>query len=217
MRLNRRWIYLRYLLLTMVLFFSANLRAQTHEATQLILNYEKLTQLREILSQMQQGYSVLSQGYLRVKEMAEGDFKIHEVFLDGLLLVSPQVRKYYKVAEIINYQRRILKEFKTTYREIKNRDGFTMMELGYLNKIYQDLFQLSLRNLEELGLVLTAGKVRMSDFERIQAVDRLYDEMSGLLVNLRSLNSKVMTLHFLRTTSHQEVEHLLNLNDLKNE
>jgi len=152
-----------------------------------------------------------------VKEMAEGDFKIHEVFLDGLLLVSPQVRKYYKVAVIIDYQRKILKEFKTTYQEIKHQDGFTMMELGYLNKIYEDLFQLSLRNLEELGLVLTAGEVRMSDFERIQAIDRLHDEMSGLLVNLRSLNSQVMSLYFHRARSHQEVEHLLNLNDLKNE
>jgi len=217
MRLNKRWVYQRILLVAMVLFMSANLRAQTHEATQLILNYEKLTQLREILSQMQQGYSVLNQGYLRVKEMAEGDFKIHEVFLDGLLLVSPQVRKYYKVAVIIDYQRKILKEFKTTYQEIKHQDGFTMMELGYLNKIYEDLFQLSLRNLEELGLVLTAGEVRMSDFERIQAIDRLHDEMSGLLVNLRSLNSQVMSLYFHRARSHQEVEHLLNLNDLKNE
>ena len=83
---------------------------QTQEATQLILNYEKLKQLEEILDNMYKGYKILSQGYNRIKDIAEGNYNIHQVFLDGLFAINPSVAKYKRIPDIIRYQQLLMKE-----------------------------------------------------------------------------------------------------------
>src|SRR5437879_1265686 len=71
---------------------------------QLSLDYRKLAGLKSILKQMYTGYAMLNKGYKAVKEVSQGNFSLHEAFLDGLLIVSPAVRKYPRVADIINDQ-----------------------------------------------------------------------------------------------------------------
>ena len=39
-----------------------------------------------------------------VKDMTEGNFSLHKTFLDALMQVSPAVKNYKRVGDIINYQ-----------------------------------------------------------------------------------------------------------------
>ncbi|PZX59338.1 hypothetical protein LV84_01369 [Algoriphagus ratkowskyi] len=189
-------------------------KSQSHEATQLILNYEKLMQMKEILDNMYQGYTILEQGYSKVKGIAEGNFKLHEAFLNELLKVSPEVRNYYRVAEIIQYQQRIMSEYKSTYAKVKIGGSFSGEELAFMAELYEGLFKASLRNLDELLLILTAGELRMSDFERLVAIDRLHGEMSGLLISLRGKNSELSILGNQRNRTRNERKSILNLNGI---
>lgn len=107
-------------------------RGQAHEATQLMLNFEKLLQFKNILKDMYKGYRILSTGYNTVKGIAEGNFKLHEAFLDGLWLASPEVRKYYRVADIVRYQQFILREYRNTYSYLAATGRFSPEELVYL-------------------------------------------------------------------------------------
>tara|TARA_R110002020_G_scaffold307912_3_gene523673 strand:+ start:16018 stop:16665 length:648 start_codon:yes stop_codon:yes gene_type:complete len=190
-------------------------KSQSHEVTQLMLNYEKLMQLKEILDQMHKGYVVLEQGYTRVKGIAEGNFKLHEAFLNELLKVSPEVRTYYRVAEIIQYQQRILGEYKSAYTRVADGDSFSAAELAFLAEMYDGVFKASLRNLDELVLILTAGELRMSDFERLEAIDRLHVEMSGLLVSLREINTEINSLGMQRNRVRKDRKSMLKLNGIK--
>src|ERR1041384_5574619 len=83
---------------------------QTDEAAQLLLNWEKLQQLEEILQNMYVGYKVLDKGYTTIKNISEGNYTIHQLFLDGLMAVNPTVRNYKRVPMIITYQRLLLYE-----------------------------------------------------------------------------------------------------------
>src|SRR5258707_1034350 len=116
--------------ITVILFLSlcAGTRpaaAQAFEIQQLLLDVQKLTQLKQLLSDMKTGYDVVSKGYTTIRDIAQGNFNLHEVFLDGLWLVSPTVRKYWKIPEIINYQVALVKEYKSAY------NGF--QQGGYFN------------------------------------------------------------------------------------
>ncbi len=59
-----------------------------------------------------------------------------------------------------------------------------------MEDVYKNLFNKSLQNLDELSIVMTAGKLRMSDDERIAAIDRIYKDISDKLVFLRSFNNE---------------------------
>lgn len=162
--------------------------SQSQEAQQLILNLEKLSQLKKILNNMYEGYQVVSKGYNTIKDISQGNFNLHQFFLDQLMQVSPAVRKYKRVADIIGYQTMLVREYKVAFNRFKGCNLFNMDEINYMGGVYGNLFNRSLQNLDELAMVITAGKLRMSDEERITAIDRIYLDMGDKLSFLRSFN-----------------------------
>lgn len=169
-----------------------------------MLNVEKLSQLKQILADMKRGYDVASQGYNRVKNIAQGNFSLHELFLDGLLAVNPELRKYRRVKDIIEYQLLLIKEYKSAFNHFKSNGNFTPDEMDYLGEVYKDLFNRSIQNIDELTMILTASKLRMSDDERLTAIDRLYLDMQEKLSFLRSFNGKASLLDKQRAVLLQE-------------
>jgi hypothetical protein len=179
--------------------------AQTQEATQLLLNYEKLKQLEEILDNMYKGYKILTQGYNRVKDIAEGNYTLQEVFLDGLFAVNPSVAKYKRIPDIIRYQSLLMKEYRRAFNRFKDDPNLTPDEIRYLEKVYAYLVKQSLRNLEELTMIVTANKLRMSDDERIQSIDRIYLDIENKLSFLRYFNNSTHVLVAQRAKESSEV------------
>ena len=182
-----------FLLLTIQISSNA-LFAQSTEAQQLLLNVEKLAQLKKILSNMKKGYEIVSMGYNTIKDISKGNFNLHDAFLNALLQVSPTVRKYKRVADIITCQSQIVKEYRSAFNRFKSTNLFNSSEITYMEDVYKNLFKKSLQNLDELSIVITAGKLRMSDDERIAAIDRIYEDISDKLVFLRGFNNESSVL-----------------------
>ncbi|RZJ76001.1 MAG: TerB family tellurite resistance protein [Flavobacterium sp.] len=179
--------------------------AQSTEVQQLLLNVEKLSQLKNILSDMKRGYTIVANGYNAVKNISQGNFSIHEVFLDGLMLVNPEIRRYERVADIISYQQQLISEYKSAFNRFKNADTFSPEELSYLSGIYGRLFDQSITNLDELLTVITSSKLRMSDGERLRAIDRIFLDMQDKLIFLRSFNKEASILNLQRQKEKSDI------------
>lgn len=198
------------LLLVLMLVVAGPLRAfgQSAEAQQLMLNTEKLAQLKGILSSMKEGYEILAKGYGSVKDIAQGNFSLHKGFLDSLLVGSPAVKNYRKVADIISYQRSVVSEYKAALAAFGSADVFNAAELEYLGKVYEGLFKASLQNLEDLAMVVTSSKLRMNDEERFKAIDRIFLDTEDKLVFLRSFNQRAVLLFHQKKKEKREIESL---------
>jgi len=188
--------------------------AQADEIAQLVLNIEKLAQFKQILSDMKKGYEILEGGYNTVKDISKGNFNLHKAFLDGLLEVSPAVRNYRRVVDITSCQVKLIKEYKLAYERFRKDDNFNADELAYLSSVYDKLFKASLRNLDELLTVITAGKARMSDDERLQAIDRIYADMEDKLMFLRHFNNNTTILAVQRAKERNDAQTMYKIYDL---
>lgn len=203
---------MRYAILISLIFLQVRIsNAQAQEAVQLALNYEKLKQLEEILDNMYKGYKILSDGYNRVKNIAEGNYKLHQVFLDGLYAVNPAVRNYKRVADIIIYQQVLLKEYRRAYSRFKHDPNFSRDELKYMENVFNYLVKQSLKNLEELAMIVTAAKLRMSDDERIHRIDWIYSDMEDKISFLRYFNNSTQMLAIQRAKENNDVSVLQKL------
>jgi hypothetical protein len=206
---------MKAILITLILLsVCSRAYSQTEEAAQLLLNYEKLKQLEEILDNMYKGYKILTQGYARIKGIAEGNYKLHQVFLDALLNVSPTVRNYRRIPQIINYQRLIIKEYQRAYSRFKDDENLTPGELRYIKLVYEHLAKQSLKNLEELTMIITASTLRMSDDERLASIDRVYFDVEDKLLFLRSFNNSTQLLIIQRVKERSNVQASEKFNDL---
>lgn len=203
-------------LLMSVILSAKKASGQADEIAQLVLNIEKLTQFKQILSDMKKGYQILEGGYNTVKNISEGNFNLHKTFLDGLLEVSPAVRNYRRVKDIANCQLLLVKEYRRAYDRFRKDDNFNADELAYMGQVYDNLFQQSLRNLDELLVVVTAGKTRMSDDERLQAIDRIYADMQDKLMFLRHFNNNTTVLSVQRAKERSDVQTVRKIYGLDN-
>lgn len=205
------------LLLTAIVMAAAPSRAkcQSFEVSQLLLNVEKLNQLREILDKMYDGYKILSEGYQKIKDVTSGNFKIHDIFLDGLFLINPEIQKYRRVVDIIENQLYLVKEYKAAYNGFKNSGAFNVEQIEYIANVYEKLFSDSMENLDELLIIITARQVRMSDDERLAAIDRIYESVTKKLKFLRVFNSQQAMLGVSRLQDKYEMESLKTLHGLE--
>ncbi len=188
-----------------------NAYAQSQEIQQLLLNVEKLSQFKSILSDMERGYVQLSQGYNAVRNVAQGNFSVHQVFLDGLLAVNPNVKKYRRVADIIEAESNILSEYKKAWKRSSASGSFSLSELNYMSSVYGSITSQALRNLSDLATVLTASQLRMSDDERLQEIDRIYADISDKVIFLRSFNRQTDMMRLQRSKELSDTKTLQKL------
>ncbi len=204
----------RLIILLIPLYLSLGLQpsnAQAEEAAQLLLNVTKLSQLKQILTDLEKGYTTLRTGYSQIENLASGNFSLHEAFLNQLLQVSPTVKNYHKVAEIISYQIKLVRDYKRAFSGFKASGQFTANEISYLSQVYGNLFEKSLQQLDELTLVLTAGKLRMSDEERLEAIDRIHLDIQDKLIFLTAFNQETQVLAISLSRAKQELDGIRNL------
>jgi len=181
-------------------------KAQTEEAEQLLLDVQKLSQLKQMLADLKKGYEIVYKGYSTIKNISEGNFNLHQVFLDGLLQVSPAVRSYKKVADVISLQLKIVAEYKSAFKQFKANGKFTPDEIDYMGKVYSNLFDQSVNNLETLTMIITSGTLRMSDDERLKQIDGLYEDMVDKLSFLRHFNNQTFVLALQRTKDENQLK-----------
>jgi hypothetical protein len=188
--------------------------AQAVQLEQLALDIQKLAALKGVLKDLQKGYQVLSQGYETIKGIAQGNFNLHQAFLDGLLLVSPAVRKDVRVAEIIRRQASIISESQAALKQFRQGGRFSPDELAYMGTVYGQLIQQSLNNAQDLLNLLTDGALRMSDDERLRAIEGLSNRTGDQLFFLRSFNNNASVLSLQRSRENNDVNAIRSLYDI---
>lgn len=203
------------LLSLMIAAMFGRVKAQSDEAQQLLLNWEKLQTLEKMLDNMYMGYKILDNGYTTIKKIAEGDYSIHQAFLDGLMAVNPSVRNYKRIPLIIEYQKLLVQEYKRAWKQLKNDPNLTIDEIFYIESVYKFILQASIRNLDDLAMIITATKLRMSDDERMRAIDNIFFDMENRMVFLRGFNNDTRLLAIQRAfanNNQQNVKKLYGVN-----
>lgn len=134
---------------------------------------EQIAALRIYTGYLKKGYELVSGGLSTIKDITNGEFGLHNAFISGLKKVSPVVKNNTKVAEIIQMQLVTSRAFNA----LKADPNLTLSNLAYIAEVRENVWQESLKDLEELLLVVTSGRMEMNDSKRINRLDQLYLSM----------------------------------------
>lgn len=199
-----------YLLLIGLLWVGA-LSAQKQEMEQLQLNMEKLVQLRLMLQQAKQGYQLLQNGYNAVRDAARGNYDLHKNYLDGLLLVSSEVRHAPAVKRITDNCALVQKEYQLWLIQMQGIGATKFSEIGAWKVNYGHMTQEMEAMLEQLALLLSAGGLRMSEGERLAAIERLAVSSDQQLLGLRQFIKEQTVLVAGRVQQEKDRQAILRL------
>jgi hypothetical protein len=115
------WCMKKILLLaTAGLFAFLSSNAQTadewfnQKSTQKKYLLQQIAALKVYLGYAKKGYTIVTSGVNTIRNIKNGDLNLHRDFFNRLKNVNPSIRKYAKVADIIAYQVKIIKQTKIT-------------------------------------------------------------------------------------------------------
>lgn len=181
-------------------------KAQSAEAEQLLLDWQKLAQFKKLLQDMHDGYKILYGGYTAIRTISQVSFDLHKNFLDALMEVSPFVKKYKRIADIIECHEKMIAECKSAVCEFKADKNLSAWEVDYISKLYSSLLERSVKSLDELIMITASGSLRMSDDERLQAIDRIYTSVLDQLSFLRDFNNNAIILSAQRKKEQTQID-----------
>jgi len=191
-------------LLFLLMSFSRIVFCQAQDIEQLKLDLEKLVQMKTMLSNMYNGYNTLSNGYNQITSLAKDNFDLHKNYLDQLLQVANPVRNYPLIQAILELQATISAEGNTAYLSYVKSGLFRANELqAFKNRLDQTKAAVS-KQLNHLQLVLTPGSLRMSDQERMGAIDRIDKDVGDVLVSIRAMVKEQNDIAAARTQQKKD-------------
>src|SRR5580700_9041420 len=127
------------LFISLVGFGYLPVKAQSYDVQQLLLDWQKLGELRSILTELKTGYQILSTGYENIRTIAQTSFNLHNGFLRALLAVNPPVKNYQRVQDILSFQASLVSEYSSSFNRFKQDKHFTGAEISYLGTVYSNL------------------------------------------------------------------------------
>ena len=208
-------------ILILSLVFSILANAQTlAEWTQ-----QKKTQIQYLLDQiaankvsidyLEKGYEIARTGLNTIQNIKKGDFNLHRDFFGSLEIVNPKIKTYTRVADIIAYQVRIVKNISTTIKNLKESGQFNTNELDYSKAVFENLLDECVKNVDELYLVITSGALQMTDDDRIKRIDQLYTDMQDKYSFCQSFSEEHSVLAMQRLGEQLEIKFSKQLNGVK--
>ncbi len=212
----------RILVLIIILFVACySLNAQTWEEW----TQQKKTAIKRLMEQIaanqvyieyaQKGYKIMSDGLHTIRDIKNGDFHLHLGFIDSLKVVNPKIMSWAKVADIIACQLRIIKSTKQALVAVRESDQFTNEELDYCKRVFDNLLNECLKNIDELMLVITSGELEMTDDERIKRIGKIYLDMQDKSAFTSSFSNEMSVLAIQRLTEQTELNYSKTINGIR--
>jgi hypothetical protein len=157
-----------------VLFLHQGIQAQAKQRKELLL---QIAALHVYIDYAKKGYSVVSKGLNFIGDAKRGEVNLHGDYFTSLLKINPKIKNYYKTAEILSMQFKIMKIYKRTYAELKGNDLFHGSELDYIERSFERLLQNCNGTLDQLLVITTDSKLELKDDQRIERIDALHKMM----------------------------------------
>lgn len=176
---------------------------------------EQIAALQVYLGYVKKGYDISNKGLSTISKIKKGDFDLHGDFFGSLKSVNPRIRDYAKVADIIAFQLRIMKETKQALQGVRQLNQFTTGEVEYCSTVIGNLLEDCLKSIDELVLLTAADQLEMKDDERIRRIDDLYADMQNKYAFSASFSEEMGLLSVQRMREQHEVNLSKKLNGVQ--
>jgi hypothetical protein len=155
---------------------------------------QQIAALQVYIGYAEKGYSIAQEGLSVIGDIKKGEFDLHNVFFNSLKNVNPSISSYSKVVDIISYQLNIIADFKKAIQRLQQSGSFSVSEISYLNLVYTNITDQSIKSLNELIDIVTNGNMEMKDNERIKRIDVLYADMKNKYAFTQSFSGQASLL-----------------------
>lgn len=146
-----------------------------------------------------------------IKDWVEKQRKLYDDYFQELWQVKAALAYYQRVKDIIHRQVQMVNEYKGAWVLFKQDKNFTAEELDYMYNIYTGMLDESLKNIDQLFLVVNAFATQMSDAKRLEIINTVSDNMEQHYADLKEFNNQNKMISLQRASEKGEIEYVKRL------
>lgn len=146
-----------------------------------------------------------------ISDWVEKQRKLYDDYFQELWQVKAALSYYYRVKEIIERQVQIVKEYKQAWTLFQQDKNFTAEELNSMFTVYTGMMDESVKNLDQLFLVINAFATQMSDAKRLEIINSVADKMEETYTDLKEFNDQNKMISVQRASERGEIDYVRKL------
>jgi len=146
-----------------------------------------------------------------IAEWTEKHRKLYKEYYDELWKVKTVLSAYMRIRQIMDKQLRIVKEYNRAWGLVRQDDHFTEAEIDYMYRVYKGILNESVRNLDQLLLVINSFNTQMTDAQRLAIIMQTGDRIEQNFIDLLEFNMNTYQLSLNRSKSQYEINRVKKL------
>ncbi|RRJ90724.1 conjugal transfer protein TraI [Flavobacterium macacae] len=146
---------------------------------------------------------------LKLDEIADWTRKQKELYKDyyeELMEVKSVISDYKRIRDITQKQVRLVDEYEKAWSLFQQDTHFNANELDYMEKVYGGILGESIKNIEQILLVLDSYSTQMTDAKRLELINSAADGIDSNYDDLRLFNRQNILLSLQRSKTEKDVE-----------
>lgn len=146
---------------------------------------------------------------MKLKEIADWTEKQKEQYrkyYEELAKVKSIISYYLRIKEITLMQAELVKEYRRVWELFRQDQNFTAQELAYMEKVYEGILEDSVKNIDQITLILKSFTTKMADAKRLEIINHAADQVERNYEDLKLFNQQNMLLSLQRAKTQQDAE-----------
>ncbi len=151
---------------------------------------------------------------LKLTEIADWTEKQKELYgkyYNELWEIKTAITYYKRIRDLTEKQVAIVDEYRWAWGLFSKDKHFTPEELNYMETVYSGILDASIKNLDQILLVVNSFKTQMSDAKRLEIINTAANQMDSNYSDLKRFNTQNSMLSIQRAKSVDEVVTLKEL------
>lgn len=172
---------------------------------------QQIAALRVYGTYLKKGYKFVKDGTGLISDFTGGEFNLHRDYFNSLENVNPELLKSGKVEAILAMQQDMESQRTNARSKINPSEYFSAAEKQAIRRYLDNLENSCDTELEELMMVLTDGKLELTDDERIERIGKLYAATGNLYLTHRKAIPGMLQMMLGREREETDIKILKKL------
>lgn len=146
---------------------------------------------------------------LKLDEISDWTKKQRDIYKDyyeELQKVKSIIIYYQRIKEISSKQTRLIEEYERAWNLFKKDQSFKVSELEYMEKVYDGILEESIKNIDQIFLIIDSFSTQMSDLKRLEIINKAADQIDTNYNDLRLFNQQNVVLSLQRAKTDADAK-----------
>ena len=146
---------------------------------------------------------------LKLNEISDWTQKQRDLYQDyyeELTKVKSIITYYQLIRDVSQKQVRLVNEYERAWKLFQQDSHFNEAELDYMQKVYSGILDESVKNIDQIFLILDSFTTQMSDAKRLEIINAAANQIDVNYNDLTLFNRQNVLLSLQRAKTQHEVE-----------